>query len=57
MSHLPSRRVRYFLAAMNFTVGGIMLVGLTFGTPDPTVVAIPFIIVVAASIVAVALER
>jgi hypothetical protein len=54
---LRSRRIRAVLIPLNFIVVAAMLIGLTFGTPPTNVIAIVMMVTVAASIIAVLIER
>ena len=52
-----SRRVRSVLIPLNLALATAMLSGLIIGTPPLTLIAVPMLIVTAASAVAVLLER
>jgi len=52
-----SRRVRSILIPLNLVLATAMVIGLVFGTPPVTLIAIPMAIVAAASAVAVLLEQ
>ena len=52
-----SRRLRSILIPLNLLLATAMLAGLSFGWPPVTMIAVPMVIVTAASMVAVAIER
>jgi hypothetical protein len=52
-----SRRLRTVLIPLNLALGALMLLSLTTGTLSPQLIAIPMMLVTAASIIAVIFER
>jgi hypothetical protein len=53
----PPAALRSILIPLNLLLATAVLIGLTFGTPPVMLIAIPMVIVTAASIVAVPLEQ
>jgi hypothetical protein len=52
-----SQRIRSILIPLNLVLATAMLIGLAVGTPPVTLIAVPMVIVTAASAVAVLFER